>query len=161
MQQKTKETLRNPDDLERFIKVTSPSVWAVIAACIGVLIALFIWGVFGSVTTNVSTKGVVVNGHALCFLPAEEAAKVKVGDAAEFNGEAMQVAEVGAVPMSIEEARTELGSDYLSDTMLVGDWGYRIVLSGESASVAQGIPQPVSITVERIAPIKLILRDRG
>ena len=68
------EKLRSPDDLDKFVRVTNPSVWVVLAACVALLAGLLAWGVFGAVTSSVSTTGVAINGKAMCFLDAEDAA---------------------------------------------------------------------------------------
>ena len=151
------EKLRSPDDLDKYVRVTSPSMWAVVAALVLLLAGLLAWGVFGSVTTSVSATGVAVDGEAMCFLAAEDAAKVHVGDVANVAGVQMQVAEVSAVPLSRGEASTTLKSDYLVDTLISGNWAYQVSFDGDESGLAQGVPLTVSITVERIAPISLVL----
>lgn len=51
------ERLRSPDDLEKYVQVTNPSVWVVLGACIALLAGLLAWGIFGTVSTNVSAQG--------------------------------------------------------------------------------------------------------
>ena len=53
------EKLRSPDDLDKYVRVTSPSVWVILAACIILIVGLLAWGLFGAVTTNVQATGVV------------------------------------------------------------------------------------------------------
>lgn len=155
---KATEKLRSPDDLERYVRVTNPSVWAVLAACIALLAGLLAWGVFGAVSTSVAATGVSVDGTAMCFLPAEDVAKVHVGDAASVDGRQLTVAEVAAVPLSRDEAHEQLGSDYLVASLLEGDWAYQVVFEGTGASeLASNVPLTVSIVTERVAPIALIL----
>ena len=55
---KASEKLRNPDDLDKYLRVTNPSVWIVIAACVVLLLGLLAWGVFGTVSTSVKGIGV-------------------------------------------------------------------------------------------------------
>lgn len=151
------EKLRNPDDLDKFLRVTNPSVWVVLAACVAFLAGMLAWGVFGAVTTSVSATGVVVGDEAMCFLSAEDAAKVDVNDIASINGNQMTVAEVAKVPVSQDEAYEILGSDYLVHSLLKGDWAYQVKFTGDIDDLSQGVPLTVNITVEQIAPINLIL----
>ena len=151
------EKLRSPDDLDKYVRVTNPSAWAIVGACAVLLLGLLAWGVFGAVTTSVSATGACVDGAAMCFLPAEDAAKVHVGDAASVGGEQMKVTGVSAVPLSRDEAHGELGSDYLADTLFGEGWAYQVTFDGSTADLASGVPLAVSITVERIAPISLVL----
>ena len=151
------EKLRSPDDLDKYVRVTNPGIWALLGACMALLIGLFSWGFFGSVTTSVSTTGVVHKGQAMCFLSAEDVAKVNEGDVANFAGHTMKVVDVAAIPNSSEEVSEMLDSDYLASVLVQGEWAYRVVFRGEAEDFDQGVPLAVSITTERIAPISLIL----
>ena len=150
------EKLRSPDDLDKYVRVTSPSKWAVVAACALLLAGLLAWGVFGAVSTSVTVTGASVDGAALCFLSAEDVAKVDVGDKANVGGAQMAVSEVASVPLSRSEARDKLGSDYLVSALFDGDWAYPVRFEGDSGGLAQGVPLTVDITTERIAPITLL-----
>lgn len=154
---KATEKLRSPDDLDKYVQVTNPSVWAVLVACIALLAGLLGWGVFGSVSTSVAATGVVVDGKAMCFLAAEDAAKVHEGDAASINGDSMTVAKIAPVPVSRDEAGKILASDYLVSALVSGDWANQVTFDGDTTGLADGVPLRVSITTERIAPISLIL----
>lgn len=154
---KATEKLRSPDDLDKFVQVTNPSVWVALAACIALLAGLLVWGVLGSVTTSVTATGVSVHGKAMCFLTAEDAAKVHVGDAAYVGAEQMKVAEVATIPLSRSEAGQVLSSDYLVSSLMSGDWAYQVKFEGNTSELADAVPLSVSITTERIAPISLIL----
>ena len=153
---KATEKLRSPDDLDKYVCVTNPSVWVVLFACIAMLAGLLAWGVFGAVTTSVSATGVVVNGKAMCFLEAEDAAKVHVRDAAVIGGESAVVSQVASVPVSREEAHGVLVNDYLVSSLVKGDWAYQVSFDGDVSELTEGIPLSVNITTERIAPISLI-----
>ncbi|MBR0404858.1 MAG: hypothetical protein IJI68_06600 [Eggerthellaceae bacterium] len=150
------QRLRSPDDLDKFVRVTNPNVWVVLAACLALLAGLLAWGVLGSVTTSVSSTGVSVGSNAMCFLTAEDAAKVHEGDDAFVGGEQMRVAKVAPIPVSRDEAGKILKSDYLVSTLMSGDWAYQVTFDGDTSELADGVPLTVSITVERIAPITLI-----
>lgn len=151
------EKLRSPDDLDKYMRVANPSVWVVIAACAALLIGILIWGIFGAVTTSVSATGVNVEGKAMCFLAADDAAKVNVGDEAAVDGKRMTVYKIAPVPVSRDEAYDILTSDYLVSTLVSGDWAYQIIFEGDTSTIAEHVPLTVSITTERIAPITLIL----
>ena len=153
---KATEKLRNPDDLDKYVRVTNPSIWVVLAACISLVIGLLVWGILGSVYTSVTATGVVVDGKAMCFLSADDVAKVDEGDAATVDGVRMKVAEVASVPMSRDEADDVLPSDYLASTLITVDWVYQVTFDGDISQLDSGVPLTVGIVVERIAPISLI-----
>ena len=155
---KAAERLRSPDDLDKYVQVTNPSVWMVLAACIVLLAGLLAWGIFGTVQTDVSGTGTLVAGTVVCPLDAEHAAQVSVGDHAVVNGIPMQVSAVGSVPLSRDELGSLLPNDYLASTLAAGDWSYIVELSVPDTAdgVAEGVPLPVSITVESVAPLSLV-----
>ena len=37
---KATEKLRSPDDLDEYVRVTNPSIWVVLAACISLMVGL-------------------------------------------------------------------------------------------------------------------------
>lgn len=156
------EKLRSPDDLDKYVRVTNPSVWVVLAACIALLAGLLAWGVFGSVTTNVSTTGVLTDGgKVVCFLKSDDTAKVNAGDDATINGRQMTVKEITSIPLSRDEAGKLLKSDYLVNELMNGDWAYGITLEGDTSDLAASVPLTVSITTERIAPVSLVLKNHN
>lgn len=152
---KATEQLRSPDDLDEYVRVTNPSVWVVLGACVVLMLGLFAWGFLGTAESSVGATGTHVNGETICFLPADKATSIHEGDDANVGGELMKVASVSTVPVSVLEAREIVGSDYLASTLVRDDWTYVVYFSGD-ASFEEGIPLPVTITIERIAPISII-----
>ena len=152
--------LRNPDDLDKHVHITNPSVWIVLAVCVVGLIGLLVWSVVGTVTTNVNVASVFVNDSVVCFLPSEKAGKVHVGDEVNVAGEHMTVESISAVPVSPEEAKNVVKSDYLVSALVKGDWTYIVrFTSDEDCTFPEGVPLSASITTEKVAPISLILRS--
>ena len=151
------EKLRSPDDLDRYVRVTNPSVYAILGACLALLAGLLAWGIFGSVTTSVTGLGARVEGDVICFLDTENASVVSVGDIANVSGEHMEVAEISAVPLSRSEAGKVLGSDYLTSSLVTGEWAYQVRFTGDASKLAAGVPLSVNITTERIAPLVLVM----
>ena len=54
------DRLHSPDDLDRYLRSTSPSVWMVLFAVLTLTVGLLAWGVFGSVSSSVATTGASV-----------------------------------------------------------------------------------------------------
>lgn len=156
---KAAEKLRSPDDLDKYVRVTNPSVWVIIAACAALLAGLLAWGVFGAVTTNVSATATrLEDGSVVCFMTADKVAEVSVGDYANVGGKSMSVSSISSLPLSRDEAKGVLANDYLVSTLLEGDWAYAVYFtSDEDIDFAVGYPVSAVITTERVAPIALIL----
>ena len=56
------EKITGPEQLDDYIRVDSPSLWAVLAAAVILLIAVLIWSTTGTLPTTVSVVGVAKNG---------------------------------------------------------------------------------------------------
>ena len=151
------DKLRSPDDLDKYVRVTNPSVWVLLLACTALLVGLLSWGIFGSVTTSIAAKGVSLDGTVMCFVSPDDAAKVHEGDVANVEGTRMTVASVSTVPLSRFETWEVLSSDYLVDRLVEDEWAYQVIFEGDASALEQGVPIEVRITTERVAPIELIL----
>lgn len=145
--------------LEKSVRVTPPSAWVALAAFVALLAGLLIWAVFGTIATTVSTKGAVINGQALCFLAEKDIVKMHVGDQADVNGVTLKVSSISALPVSRAEAGRIAPGDYLVDTLMPEDWAYRIDFEGDTSNLPEGVPISMEITVERLAPIRLLLKE--
>ena len=154
---KATEKLRSPDDLDKYVRVTNPSVWVILLACIALLIGLFSWGFFGTVASSVTVTGTCEDGVAMCLLSAEDASKVHVDDAATIDGHPVTVSYISPTPASREELRAILDNDYLVATLMKDDWAYVVMFEGDVSDLADYVPVDVNITVDRMAPISLVL----
>jgi len=154
--QTAQQRLSSPDDLDKYLRVTTPKVWVALLAIMALAMGLLAWGFFGSVSSNVTTTGTCVDGMTFCLLDGSQIASVNCGDAAYIYGQQGSVASVSEVPISRDEARTLLKSDYLVDTLMQFDWAY-LVTFDDVEVIAEGVPVEVSITTERVAPISLVL----
>lgn len=153
------EKLRSPDDLDKYVRVTTPSVWLLLAACAALLVGLLSWGFFGSISTNIHAVGAYENNGVVCFLSAEDAMEVHVGDSSNVGGIQMEVASISPAPVSREEAVSMVESDYLVDTLMKEDWAFVVTFKGDPSSLTPNVPLDVSITTESVAPISLILQQ--
>lgn len=155
---KAADKLKNPDDLDKYVRVTNPSVWVVLTACIVLLAGLLGWGVFGTVTTNVNTSGVCVDGKVMCFLTTEDVSKIHEGNSALVDGKSVTVSKVEELPLSRSEVSALLESDYLVSVLMEEDWVYPVTFKAEQGTpFAERVPLQASIIVERVAPISLAL----
>ena len=65
--EKSLERISSPEKLDDYIKVTTPSVWLVLAATVTVLIGIIVWSVFGSVN-EVGNDGSTKSVHPVTFV---------------------------------------------------------------------------------------------
>lgn len=148
------ERLNSPDDLDKYVHVTNPSVWAMLVACLLLLGGLMAWGFFGTVSTSVSAKAVVLDGNAVCYLSGDDVSQVEIGDEVEVGNEDLIVINISRLPSSRSEAVAHLKSEYLASELFDEDWNYLVVLAGPVDDLSSERPFEVSIITDRQAPIK-------
>ena len=151
--------LKSPDIVDEYLRTNKPAIMAVLFACVALLVGLLAWGLFGTVTASVTTQGTIVNGQAYCFVSKDDAAKLHVGDAAAVGDVGLTVASIADVPLSRDKVEDIVGSPYLLEEVMEGNWAYPVILEGaDLGSLAQEVPLTMKIDVERMAPVTLLFR---
>ena len=73
--------LQSPDDLDKYLRMTSPGIWISIIACVAILLGIAAWAVFGSVSDHITLKGISDGaGNIYCFVDSNTALRIKKGD---------------------------------------------------------------------------------
>ncbi|MDO5112611.1 MAG: hypothetical protein Q4E65_09925 [Clostridia bacterium] len=147
------DRISSPEQLNDYIKVSSPSVWVVLAAMLALLLALFAWGIWGSLPTTLTLTGDASGGEVVCYLSGEDAAKVTPGMAVSVGSAQGTVKEVSAVPLSYAEAAAFYDDDYTIHALSLSDWNTRVVIEAE---VPDGL-QPLTIVSDEVAPISFLI----
>ncbi len=65
--EKSIERVSSPEELNDYIRVTSPSVWLVLAAIIVLLAGMLVWSVLGTVDAH-AADGSVETVHPIVFV---------------------------------------------------------------------------------------------
>ena len=73
--QKSMARIQSPEQLDDYLKVTNPGVWAVLAAVVLLLAGLLIWGSTAHITSFVQGVAVVDKGEMTITFEDEQAAK--------------------------------------------------------------------------------------
>ena len=77
--------INSPDVLNEYIKVSSPSVWILIASIIVLLFGTLVWGYFGKIDSTIPLDFVVNNNGGIAIVELDEAKNVKVGMEVEID----------------------------------------------------------------------------
>ena len=64
------DRVSSPEQLNDYIRVTSPGVWLVLAAVIVLLMGACVWGIFGRLETKITVPVQVAGGEARLVLEA-------------------------------------------------------------------------------------------
>ncbi len=145
---KSMERVSSPEQLNDYIKVTSPGVWVVLAAVLCLLAGFIVWGVVGKLETKVNAVAVSEEGKAVCYVREEDARGIEAGNAVRFGDGEYTVAAVSAQPIAVDE-------NFSAYTMRVGgfsagEWVYKVTLDAElsegvyAASIVTGSVSPIS-----------------
>ena len=165
--------ITSADELDRYIKVTNPSAWAVVLAALLLVGAITVWSVFAVVPVTVNTTGIVLQDPdegktvVVCWVDKQTADRVRDFNVkANIDGTEAKGARMDNAPMSSSEVIKFLGSDFYADSIALADWNYPIVIepggdvggSDYAISTALGSARlvPVSLVVSEKNPISIV-----
>ena len=154
------DQISSPEQLNDYIKVSSPSVFMILAVVVLLLVSALVWGFFGSMSKTVSLKGVARGGEILCFVDpsADTVYKEGMEIAVTSNTGTVvsgKISSVSQTPLSFVEAATGVGSDYAVYALSLSDWNIPFIIEID-LSLVEGAIYSVNVTTESIRPISLI-----
>jgi len=161
--QSSLDRISSPEQLNDYIRVSTPSIWIVLVALFVVLAGVFVWGVTGSLPTSVTASGFVTGGEAFCYLDVSEAGKVRAGQEVKaslpnqddiFRG---MVKSVGTIPLSSSEIANELNSDYLTGVLAGEGFAVKVAVSLDTEAIPEGTLLNLNIVTDEIRPIDFLL----
>ncbi len=149
--QKSIERISSPDQLNDYIKVSSPSVWVVLIAIVVLLSGACVWGVFGQLDTIRDVVAVAQGGRLTCYVREDEQG-VQAGLTVRVEGESAKVLSVGAAPV----AASTIGDAYTLHlgALAEGDWVVALPL-GETA-LPDG-SYTAQLIVDSVSPMSFVL----
>ena len=74
---KSVERVSSPEQLNEYIRVSSPAMWMVLLAIIVLLIGVCVWGVVGHLDTTVQTVAIGEDGQMTLYIREADAAYVE------------------------------------------------------------------------------------
>lgn len=153
---KALDRLQSPDDLDRYLRMTTPGIWISIIACAAILLGIGAWVVFGSVSDHITLRGVATIDGIVCLVDSDTALRIKKGDFAYVNGVPESVTHVEE--WAYETSRhKEVGLTDLEIRQLAGDIKtvHPIIISNSQDLEFKKSVQ-VTITVDQKTPLAMI-----
>ena len=142
---KSIERVSSPEQLNDYVKVSSPGVWAVLAAVLILLAGAFVWGILGRRETTVPAVVISRDGAAVCCYDTAYGAEVGAGMPVRVGGEELSL-------VSVSSEAVQLGADAPEAGFDAGQYVYVSELSG---SVGDGVYE-AEIVVDSIAPLSFL-----
>jgi len=146
--QKSLDRVSSPEDLDKYIKTTTPSLWLLLASIIIFLVGIIVWATVGKINTE-SVVGCKVDGTMItCYMKEEDFNKV--GDSSYIS------VDNNAIEIDSIEGPEQLNKDsYLLHNSGIekGAWYYEV--TGQT-TLSFG-EYKGKIIFEQISPIKFII----
>ena len=150
--EKSLEKISSPEQMNDYIRVSSPSVWMVLAAVIVLLAGVCVWGVFGHLDTAVQTGGVCTDGRLTVFVGEEDHDKIRENAVISVDGVEYAVAESTNAPVRVDDQIDPYIVHLAGFTE--NDWVYR--LCADAPGLADGV-YTASVVTERVRPLDFVL----
>lgn len=158
---KSLERIASPDKLDDYLKVSSPSVWIVLAALVLVVAAAGVWCLFGSIPTTASAVGIRSQAGAVCFLSAGEGYSISPGMKVQILCGKSEDTLIGAVaevgePVQADSAAANAGADWLVERM-PGSWVCPVTIQVDNENIPADAECLMHIILDERRPIDLLL----
>lgn len=148
---KSVQRLSSPEQLNDYVRVSSPSVWLCLGAIVILLIGVCVWGVFGRLDTTLHTAAIAQGGVLTCLIREEDAGRVKAGMTVSAGGESAALSGLSGAPQAVP-ADTDPYALHVGGLM-AGEWVYTAAAPTE---LPDGVYDGV-ITIESVSPMSFVL----
>ena len=150
--EKSLKKIASPEQMNDYIRVSSPSVWMVLTAVIVLLAGVCVWGMFGHLDTAVQTGGVCADDRLTVLVGEEDHDKIKENAVISVDGVEYAVAEITNAPIRVDDQIDPYVVHLAGFTE--GDWVYR--LYADVPGLADGV-YAASVITERVRPLDFVL----
>lgn len=76
---KNLDKIRSPENLNDYVRVSSPGVWLLLVSIIILLAGACVWGIFGHIDSTAAVAVQVENGSVTCVIGENNISQAKVG----------------------------------------------------------------------------------
>ena len=153
MEQNKAKKVDSPEQLNEYIRLSTPGVWILVLAIVVLLAGFCIWGIFGKIDTKVQAVAVSDSGSTYLYVKEEDIEQIKAGMTVRIhdNETAYEVESVSEKAEKVTQTLDEY-TRYIGK-LQVGEWIYKCKLN---KNVKQGV-YGANIIIESISPMKFIV----
>ena len=147
--EKSIEKIENPEQLNDYLRVTSPGVWLVLSTIIVLLVGVCLWGIFGRIDVTIPAAVVSQNGESVCMVPVAALDRVIQTREVRVDGKEYMLTPSTLSPEVVSESMDVY--IMLAGKLSLGDIVYPVPLS---EPLAEGIYTGTLVT-ETLSPASL------
>ena len=147
---KSLDRISSPEQLNDYIRVSSPGIWILLAAVIILLIGIGVWAVFGTMETRIPVCVISDGSESVCYIHAEDRSSLNENMILDIDGKRSLLGEVSTLPVAVDENFPEYALHV--GNLKVGEWGYSVKLF---LRLPEGI-YPANIITEEVKPLSFI-----
>ena len=149
--EKSLQRISSPEQLNAYIRVSTPSVWLILAAIVVLLVGVCAWGIFGQMDTKVSVLAVSREGKVTAYVREEDAAKLPENAKAYVGGAEGRVVSAAGEPVPVDESFTE----YMRHVGSLKEGEFVLALALD-AELPDGVYE-AQIVVDSVSPMSFVL----
>jgi len=148
---KSMDRISSPEQLNDYIRVSTPSVWLLLIAIVVLLVGVCVWGVFGRMETTLPVAAVAREGAVTAYVREADVQKVAQGAAVSVGDAAGKVCFIAAEPVKVDASFTE----YMRHVggMQEGEWVYPVMLD---VDCPEGV-HAGRIVIDSVSPMSFVL----
>lgn len=105
--EKSLEQIRSPDQLEDYLKISSPGVWMTLTAILLLLAGFCIWGFFGKLDMGMEVLALSQKDKVFLFVKVEDAGRVQPGQLVQAGDRELRVSRVIPEPARAGKVLTD------------------------------------------------------
>lgn len=148
---KSIDRISSPEELDTYLKVTTPSVWLILIGIIIVLVGVIAWGVFGDIKTYAPVGCIVDSTSTYCYTKEEYRQKINSGDEIMISN-----SDEKAIVLAADSNVVSIPDDYSYLQTLIGvssqDYVFELTCTSNLSDGYYG----GKIAIESISPLKFI-----
>ena len=149
--QKSLDRISSPEQLNEYIRVSTPSVWMVLIAIMVLLAGVCVWGVFGHMDTTLPVAAVAQEGTVTAYVRETDIAKVKAEAVVTVDGDIVKIQAIADQPVQVNESFSEYACHV--GGLRLGAWVYAVKLD---ANYPDGV-YPAQIVIDSVSPMSFVL----
>lgn len=148
---KSIDRISSPEQLNDYVRVSTPGVWMALIAIITLLIGVCVWGVLGTIDSTVQMVVWIEDGKAISYVKEADIDSIKIGQTAIINGNEYTIEGISDTPISLSE-ETDAYTMHIG-SLSAGEWVYRVTIS---SALPDGVYQGKIVT-QSFHPLSFLL----